>query len=177
MIPARYAYITQPNAPRILREAVKLYGTKELAGDANNPKILAWADEIGGWIGDWYDKDSIPWCGLFVAVCAKRAGYPFTQKALSALEWVKWGTQVANPMLGDVLIFRRKGGGHVGFYVGEDKQAFHVLGSNQNDEVNIVRIPINRLYAARRSPWGSGQPLSVKRIFLPANGGFSENEA
>lgn len=72
----------------------------------------------------------MPWCGLFMAVCAKRAGHPFGQKALSAKEWANWGQHAVTPMLGDILIFTRKGGGHVGLYAGEDDEAYHVLGGN-----------------------------------------------
>ena len=177
MIPSQYAYLKDPSMPRVIREAVALYGVKEVAGDKNNPVILAWADEIGGWIGDWYDKDSIPWCGLFVAVCAARAGFPFGQKALSAKEWVRWGQKVDRPSLGDVLIFNRDGGGHVGFYVGEDDQAYHVLGGNQSDQVNITRIVKTRLWSARRCIWKVEQPASVKPVILKAAGGLSQNEA
>ncbi len=177
MIPDKYKYISDPASPRLVREAAALYGTKEIAGDANNPVILAWADEIGGWIGDWYDKDSIPWCGLFVALCAKRAGFPFDQKALSAKEWARWGQKIDTPMLGDVLVFVRDGGGHVGIYVAEDDEAYHVLGGNQSDQVNITRIAKNRLYAARRPKWKVSQPFTVRRVFATKSGGISVNEA
>lgn len=177
MIPKQYSYLQSPSMPRIVREALALYGVKEVAGEKNNPVILAWADEIGGWIGEWYDKDSIPWCGLFVAVCAKRAGFPFNQKALSAKEWANWGQVSKTPMIGDVLVFTRDGGGHVGLYVGEDDEAYHVLGGNQSDMVNITRIAKNRLYTARRCIWKSAQPASVKRMIVTGGGGLSKNEA
>jgi len=173
-----YQYLNNPDMPRIIKEAVPLYGIKELSGDKNNPIILEWADEIGGWIGDWYDKDSIPWCGLFVAVCAKRAGFPFDQKALSAKEWVRWCQKVDRPSLGDVMIFSRDGGGHVGLYVGEDAEAYHIFGGNQSNQVCIARIAKTRLWSARRCPWKISQPTSVKPIILSnKHGGLSRNEA
>lgn len=177
MLPKQYEYLNDGASPKIIQEAIKLYGTKEITGDKNNPAIIAWADEIGGWIGDWYDKDSIPWCGLFVAICAKRAGFPFTQKALSALEWIRWGTQVTEPMLGDVLMFKREGGGHVALYVGEDATHYHILGGNQSDQVNIVRKPKVQLYAARRCPWKVAQPASVRKVMLTATGQEAGSEA
>jgi hypothetical protein len=39
-----------------------------------------------------------------------------------------------------VLVFERPGGGHVGYYFGEDATAYHVLGGNQGDAVTIARI-------------------------------------
>ncbi len=79
-------------------------------------------------------------------------------------------------MLGDVLIFARNGGGHVGLYAGEDDDAWHTLGGNQSDAVNIKRIAKGRLYAARR-PAYRAQPANVRRIRLAANGVLSANEA
>jgi hypothetical protein len=60
--------------------------------------------------------------------------------------------------VGAVLVFKRAGGGHVGFYMGEDPdgQALQVLGGNQADQVSVTRIMRNRLFAAR---WPDGLPL------------------
>jgi hypothetical protein len=80
------------------------------------------------------------------------------------------------PMLGDVLVFVRNGGGHVGLYVGEDETAFHVLGGNQSDAVNIKRIAKRRLYAARW-PTYRAEPVNVRQIPLAPNGALSANEA
>jgi len=134
-LPAQYDWLNDEKGPRILIEALHWYGTLELPGDENNPVIIEWAKEVGGWIGSWYTQDSIPWCGLIMALCAKRAGFPFTQKALSAREWANWEQPSIEPMLGDILVFVRQGGAHVGIYVGEDEDCYHVLGGNQSDMV------------------------------------------
>lgn len=178
-LPSAYAWLSKEGAPRILVEALKLYGTRETAGPKSNADILQWAQEIGGWIADFYKEDEIPWCGLFIAICALRAGYPFNQKALGAKEWVNWGQQSPgnNPELGDVVIFTRKGGGHVGLYVGEDAEAYHVLGGNQSDEVNIARLSKDRFFAARRTAFRIGPPANIRRVFLNPSGRMSENEA
>lgn len=176
-LPSPYRWLAQEPGPRILLQALKLYGVKEMPGAGDNPAILAWADEIGGWLGGFYEDDEVPWCGLFVGICALRSGHPFTQKALGAKEWANWGKQAVDPMLGDVLVFTRKGGGHVGFYVGEDAEAYHVLGGNQSDEVNITRIGKDRLYAARRTMFTKGLPVNVRKVFLRPSGGLSQNEA
>ena len=176
-LPREYVYLHNEKHPRLLLEALKLYGTQELSGSENNPTIIAWAKEVGGWIGSWYNRDSIPWCGLFMAVVAKRAGLPYNQHALRALSWSGWGVHAKEPMLGDVLTFTRSGGGHVGIYVGEDKHCFHVLGGNQSDEVNISRIAKHRLYEARRTQWRWAQPPNIRRIWLDNIGVISVNEA
>jgi uncharacterized protein (TIGR02594 family) len=118
------------------------------------------------------------WCGLLMALCAKRAGFPFNQKALSAKEWVNWGVhRKGEPMLGDVLVFGRKGGGHVGLYVGEDKDTFFVLGGNQSDQVCITRIAKNRLMATKHCDWRFKEAKNIRRIFLSPEGEISHNEA
>ena len=176
-IPKPYEWLNREDSPKILVEAIKLYGTKELVGKDHNPVILDWADEIGGWIADYYINDEIPWCGLFVGICAKRAGFAFNQKMLSASAWKTWGNGVSEAKLGDVLIFTRQGGGHVGLYVGEDSIAFHVLGGNQNNQVSVTRIEKTRCVAMRRCAWQVAQPSRVRRVFLSATGTLSTNEA
>lgn len=163
----------------IAKEAYKLLGVTEYQGNGNNPTILGWAKELGHTIRDYYTKDAIAWCGLFMGICAKRAGYlpPSGFDTLRALSWAKWGDPIfGEPLLWDVLVFKRQEGGHVGLYVGEDKLCYHVLGGNQGDKVSIVRIPKERLVAARREPMNS-LPKSKVRVFRQGNGKVSENEA
>lgn len=176
-LPTNYAWLeTMTGRPRIIDEALRLYGTREAAGAANNPVILAWAKEIGGDVAKVYSADSVPWCGLFAAIVAKRADKPLPVSPLWALSWATFGVDSPAPGLGDVLTFRRPGGGHVGFYVAEDRDTFHVLGGNQSDQVGIVRIMRDRLYAARRPAYNS-QPGTVRPYRLAAAGGISTNEA
>jgi hypothetical protein len=80
-------------------------------------------------------------------------------------------------MLGDILTFKRNGGGHVGFYVGEDKECFHVLGGNQGNQMCVSRIAKARLHKARRTAWKVAQPKSVRKIQLSSSGVISTNEA
>lgn len=177
-VPARYAWLAQvAGLPRIIDEAFKLYGTLETPGTADNPVIEAWAREVGGAVADVYKADSIPWCGLFAAVVVKRAGKNPPRNPLWALSWSAFGVPVDVPMLGDVLVYKRQGGGHVNFYVGEDEGAFHGIGGNQSDGVNVTRIARSRLYAARRPEWVSAAPAGRRRFRLTPSGPLSTNEA
>ena len=182
-LPARYAFLAREPAPRMLIEALKLYGVREYPGALNNPAILEWARDLDregySWIGDMYRDggDAVPWCGVFVGIVAKRAGKPVPDNPVKALAWSEWGTAcLGPPELGDVLTFSRKGGGHVGIYVGEDDDAFHVLGGNQSDSVSIARFAKSRLRAVRRF-YAVGKPGNVRRIRVGADGPLSENEA
>lgn len=174
-LPQHYRWLEVIEAPpRMIAEALKLFGTIETPGAGNNPTIIAWAKEVG--LDKVYTADQVPWCGLFMAVVAYRAGKFPPTSPLWALSWSKFGTEAGQPRLGDVLTFTRNGGGHVALYVGEDASAFHVLGGNQGDAVTITRIDKRRLYRVRR-PAYKATPASVQPIVLAATGGLSVNEA
>lgn len=165
-------WLSDEPAPLMLLEALKLYGIKEVEGIGNNPVILSWAKEcnIAG-----YREDSIPWCGLFVAVVTKRAGKEIVSSPLWARSWTTWGSDAVEARLGDVLVFIRDGGGHVGIYVGEDNDCYHVLGGNQGDAVSIVRIEKQRCIA-KRNYYKIGAPRNVRKVVLDNSGTISKNE-
>jgi len=169
-----YNWLKEEKSPKILVEAIKQMGVKEIVGSKHNPVILEWADEIG--LKKVYTNDEIPWCGLFIAYCAHIAGLQVVDKPLWALSWANYGTKVDEPMLGDILTFKRDGGGHVGIYVGEDATHYHVLGGNQNNSVSISRIAKSRLHQARRTAWKIAQPANVRKVFLEAKGTITTNE-
>jgi uncharacterized protein (TIGR02594 family) len=169
-----YNWLKQETSPRILVQAVSLIGTREIIGKNHNPIILSWAIELGLKV---YTNDEIPWCGLFIAYCAHKAGVEVVDGPLWALNWAKYGTKESTPMLGDVLTFKRDGGGHVGLYIGEDRTHYHVLGGNQNNQVNVMRIAKSRLHQARRTAWKIAQPSNVRKIELSNKGIISTNEA
>lgn len=171
-LPEQYAWLGHEGAPKMLVEALKLYGTKEVIGSGDNPIILEWAREIGV----SYSHDETPWCGLFCGVVAKRAGKELPKAPLWALDWRDdFGHSVSAPMLGDVLVFSRAGGGHVALYVGEDASCWHCLGGNQGDAVSITRIPKTRQHWARR-PAYTAQPANVRVVHLAASGKISTKE-
>lgn len=174
-LPPQYAWLSNEGSPKMLVEALKLFGTVEGAGAKDNPTILGWASEVG--LSKTYSHDSIPWCGLFIAVVAKRAGLQPVDSPLWALSWADFGKPAeGGPMLGDILTFKRNGGGHVALYVGEDPFGFHCLGGNQSDKVCITRIARSRLYAARRRIYNV-RPDNVRKIVLASSGKLSTNEA
>ena len=169
-----YDWLKEEKAPRVLVQAVKLIGTKEIVGKEHNPTIMFWAKELK--LSSIYNADEIPWCGLFIAYCCKMAGLDVVDKPLWALSWSNWGNPVSEPMLGDILTFKRNGGGHVGIYVGEDLTHFHVLGGNQGNAVSVSRIAKSRLFKARRTAWKIAQPVNVRKVHLAPKGVMTTNE-
>jgi uncharacterized protein (TIGR02594 family) len=174
-VPAQYAWLNLLGTlPRMTEEALKLLGTIETPGAGNSPTIMAWAAELG--LAHVYTADAVPWCGLFMAVVAKNAGKAPPPSPLWALSWAKFGVDEGQPRLGDVLTFVRDGGGHVAQYIGEDSEAFHVLGGNQHDCVCFTRIAKARLYRVRRPVYNAMPATAVPHVLAPG-GELSGNEA
>lgn len=163
--------------PRWLAIARRHLGLAERDGPASNALLLQWATHLGL----AYRDDAEPWCGLFVAHCLRAAlpAEPLPDHALAARSWRYFG-QACAPMTGAVLIFWRdqpKGWtGHVGFCIGADADAFHLLGGNQGNRVSIVRIARQRLLGAR---WPVTVPAPVDEGLSPrvARAPLSRNEA
>ncbi|OSZ72523.1 hypothetical protein CAP39_04125 [Sphingomonas sp. IBVSS1] len=161
--------------PPWLGTARLLIGTSETAGTASNPIILGWARDLGL----AYANDGVSWCGLFIAHVI-RTGIPgeaLPATPLAARAWSRFG--IACPVQpGAVLTFwrgsRASWQGHVGLYVGEDAAAFHILGGNQGDAVNVKRFPRERFLAARW-PKTAPPPTGGPRQLRP-DGGFSRTE-
>lgn len=153
--------------------AAGLIGLEEYAGSSNNKKIVAWADDVG--VEDTYTADSIPWCGLFVAYCFVHNNMKASSAPLWALSWNNWGEKLSSPVYGCVLVFKRDGGGHVGFAVSQDADYFHVLGGNQSDMVSVTKIAKSRCVGYR---WPSGFDGPKKKLPTKKfDGKVSTNEA
>ena len=157
--------------------ARSLIGIREVPGSGNNLTIMGWAKKLGAkMLGIAYTADSIPWCGLYVAYVMDYCGFVPPPVAVRASEWGKWGRKLLHPRPGCILTFTREGGGHVGFYVGEDDTHLHVLGGNQGDAVSVTRIAKTRLSEMR---WPEEIPLpTAKTVRLRPNGvPITSNEA
>lgn len=180
-ISSKYNWLNAiPFPPKMLAAAAAIgkLDTTEWAGTKTNPEILALAVFAG--VGDIYKSDEVAWCAIAHCAIALRAGkeVPFTGFArLRAKSFLQFGNHVDIPMLADTLVFQRPGGFHVGLYIGEDDNYFHVAGGNQGNQYSIVRMLKERLLEARRPIYKTGQPASVKQIFLEASGAVSSNES
>ena len=146
--------MVNPNDPLWLVEAKHLRGTAEIPGVKHNSKISGWLAKLGAW---WSD-DETPWCGTFAAHCMQQSDLPYPKDFYRAKAWSDYGSLLRRDRLapGAILVFDRKGGGHVGFYIGEERNYYYVLGGNQSNAVNIVKILKSRLVASR---WPKGVPV------------------
>lgn len=159
--------------PPWLREAKRHIGLAEIPGPRHNPTILGWAKRLGAKVlGITVTDDETPWCGTFAAHCIDAAGLSPPQIAVRAKAWADgWGRQLTGPRYGMIVVFDRRGGGHVGFYVGEDDEGMiHVLGGNQGNRVSVMRLPRRQLVAGGMR-WPLGYPLPKARpVIVPATG-------
>src|SRR6266404_6029877 len=126
-----------------MQYALQEYGTKEITGKKNNPRILLYHSVAGG-----AKDDETAWCSAFVNWCVKQAGFEGTGRA-NARSWVTYGNQcLAAPVCGAITVFSRPPKawqGHVSFYVGETGKKILVLGGNQGKKVCIAAYDRNRL--------------------------------
>lgn len=175
-LPPEFAWLAREPAPRLLKEVLALYGVKEFKGPANNPVIMTWAEELN--LAHKYKADRTPWCGLGLAYAAKRAGWEdqIPKDPLWALNWAEFGDPAKPPMLGDILVFTRPGGGHVGVNAGQGRRVYWVAGFNQDDACSIVPIEKGRLVAARQPRWRRFAPASRRVVTVNAKGTISKNE-
>ena len=157
--------------------ARSLIGVREIPGARHNQTILGWAQKLGAKIlGITVKDDETPWCGLFCAHVMDHVGIHPPPIAVRASSWGLWGRKLINPRPGCILTFVREGGGHVGFYVGEDASHYHVLGGNQGNAVLITRIAKARLSEMR---WPAGIDLPPAKIvrLSPSGAPVTVNEA
>lgn len=157
--------------PAWLTEAKKHIGLKEVPGPRHNSAIVAWLMKLRS---KWLD-DETPWCGTFVAHCLQAANLPVIDNWFRAKEWASYGANLRSSHVapGAILVFVREGGGHVGFYVGEDASYFYVLGGNQSNSVSVMKLAKARCIAIR---WPKGVPVTGGPVRM-AGGVVSTNEA
>lgn len=158
--------------PAWLQFARKDIGLRELPGAPTEPRIARWLSNLGAW---WRD-DATPWCGVAVAAWMQQANVPLPKHWYRARAWLDWGV-IVGPAVGAVVVYERKGGGHVGLVVGTDAAGnIMTLGGNQGDAVNIRPFARSRVLGYR---WPAGVP-AIRESRLPllaSNGQLSQNEA
>lgn len=74
-------------------------------------------------------QSDLPWCAGFVSYCFKKSGHklPYT---LRARDFLKIGKRVSNPRPNDLMVFSRKGGGHIGIIEKVNKETIVTIEGN-----------------------------------------------
>lgn len=160
--------------PAWVKVARTLLGTREIPGPKHNGFIAKGWARLGA---SWFNDDETPWCGFFVAHCIDAAHLPIPKGGLfaRARAWLDWG-KACGPVPGAVVVFSRKGGGHVGFLVGESATHYYVLGGNQDNCVSIA--PFNKI---TRKPegfrWPASLPAPTQKLAAMSGGTVTGSEA
>ena len=168
---------TLPDSPKIIREWLAINGVKETPGPGNNPIIMGWIQELGKTFL-WIKDDATAWCSIAACIVAKRAGKDVSMITASAMSWTAFGDPVNKDkaVLGDMMVFTRKGGGHIGTLVAISDTSYYIFGGNQGDKVCITRMPKERLHSVRRPKYDIGMPKGCKQYFINDMGEISTNE-
>src|SRR4029077_12616674 len=157
-------------APDFLLTMRSISGLSEKPGAADEPKILAMADEIARISPemesycDQYNHDSIPWCGLTVAYTMAKANIrpPFGSTDTDRFLWAKsWADDpnyqvLKTPRLGCVVVLTRSGGGHVTLYESTSGSNYMCRGGNQSDAINLAAFPKSNVVAL---VWPNDEPI------------------
>lgn len=147
----------EPEQPAWLTLAKAETGTREGAGKANNPRVVAYYKDAG-FAG--VKSDDVAWCAAFVGAMLERAGRK-PSGSLAARSYEGWGVGLKEPALGAICTKRRGNStwqGHVFFVVGADKTHVYGLGGNQSDMVNVASFKRSEVTSYR---WPSDVPLPV----------------
>jgi len=137
----------------LIQLAAPEIGVTEVQGEDSNPRILAYAEQIG--FGNWYHNDDTPWCSVFLNWAAAQAGLERSQDG-RASSWQTVGKITEHPEPGDIGLFAPTAEQdritHVGIYVGysQDQKRIYLLGGNQSDQVNISGFRAETLVEFRR---------------------------
>jgi uncharacterized protein (TIGR02594 family) len=148
-------------------------GLKEVPGKGNDPTIVKWLVTLKAW---WRD-DLTPWCGTFCGAVFREVGLKIPAAWYRAKAWLNWGVTLTSPAYGCVVVFNRKGGGHVGFVVGINKDGqLMVLGGNQDNMVSVAPFDRERIAGFR---WPADANRVIPNYNLPlleSTGEVSQNE-
>lgn len=159
--------------PAWLQAARKDVGQRETLGPNDSPWLRAILGKLGA---AWLLGQ--PWCGGAVAYWMEAAGIKPAKNWFRAKAWLDWGVPLNLPALGCVVVFERKGGGHVGLVVGETPDGrLMVLGGNQGNAVNVAPFDRSRVIGYRW-PVESVNKLGGQALPMFAHAGASSsNEA
>ncbi|MEV0126359.1 peptidoglycan-binding protein [Streptomyces sp. NPDC050703] len=156
---------------KVLSVAKAEVGTKEARAGGhwvNDSKYNHWYGRIPG-----YGRDGMnyPWCAVFVAWVAAKAGvpelYPKTAGCAVAVGWFKaQGRFSEYPAVGAQIFFGNGGGAHTGIVYAYDADYVYTYEGNTNAQGGAEGDGVHKKRRARRDPYvyGYGYPKFAEGI-------------
>lgn len=184
MLPEKFAWLSAIGVlPKLVTEAIKFLGVSEIKGDANNPVIMNMAKGLG--VDKIYTSDDRQaWCAVFINHLLRITGKPIDlnpKDKYDLLRALKTASKFlvipySEVRLGDVVLIKRAGGGHVTLFIAKTKTGFFGLGGNQGNKVTFSEFDDNRVFEVRRF-YATGLPASAKKYEMDSSGQMSTNES
>jgi uncharacterized protein (TIGR02594 family) len=147
-----------------IAEAYESMRIAEIPGAGAHPMILKFFTHTSLKGSKLALSDETSWCSAFACTCMEEAGFKSPHSA-AARDWLKWGTPIAAPKRGCVVVFDRKdpknpNAAHVAFYVAEySSDKLLVLGGNQLNRVSAAPRARAEVLGYR---WPSGVETQTK---------------
>jgi uncharacterized protein (TIGR02594 family) len=139
------------SGPAWLRHMVRVIGTKEQPGAADNPMIIDAAAFIGMQFPELkaysatYKHDETPWCGLAAAWGVTKAGIMPPMEYLASVKWREWGYDVKSAERGAIACLD----GHVAYVYLDLGSTIYLVGGNQSDAVTVMPVNASSVLAYR----------------------------
>lgn len=165
-----------PHTPVWLHIARSYIGLREVPGPGTAPQIAVWLHDLNA----WWKGDEEPWCGTFAGGVFLECGIEPPAAWYRAKAWLKWGTPLEAPQFGCIVVFDRKGGGHVNFCEGRNARGQLVcVGGNQGDAVSRAAFDTDRVlgYVWPAEAWAALEYRGDELPLLATNEPTSRNEA
>ena len=146
------ARIVHADDPRYLKAAFSVLGLSEIAGEEDEPQILAMYAACGH---PEVRRDEVAWCAAYVGWSLHRGGLPNTSSLL-AISYAGYPgrrfSKADTIPRGAICVWPRTGGNHVNFALADLGDTLLCIGGNQGNGrgggVTITRTPKHLLKAA-----------------------------
>lgn len=184
MLPTKYQWLeTIGTLPKLVTAALQYLGVAEIPGAKSNPVIMDMAKGLG--VDDIYTNDDQSWCAVFINHLLRITGKPINlhphdrYDLLRALRTADLFTNINKKdwKLGDVIILKRDGGGHVFIAIAQTPNGNIIgIGGNQGNKVSFSEFSQDRIIAVKRH-YSTAAPASAKQYTMDSTGQLSTNEA
>ncbi len=148
-------------------------GLKEIAGKKNNPKIVEFAHVCGH---PEVNDDETAWCAFSLGYCLKTAGYPIPPTNINGMarSYLQYGTALAGPKVGAIVVFPRgnsKALGHVAIVTKVEGDQITCIGGNQNNAISEAIFNAKNALGFRWPPQpatiiGTTKTLATSKRFM-----------